>query len=298
VGRKLPDAITRNAGESDEAFDVRRASSKRRLKLFKNIYRQYFEWQSLREAGHIGDIITLDGEDFYIGDLLIGFNTLPPQQKRAFDLICLRSYTESEATKVILPLSQWSTPVQQYSDDGLRKMVAAYDAKQRGEWDPRAAVARKRPSRKKEPEVTTAVDTPEVPDDVDDETLPKFSRVDHLDWSVCSEDNASLADYINAKTGLGITGQQVKAVAFLRKPWYSSPERVEHREQVAEAKKQDQAKFAYETPEQREKRFEAARRLKSAEAARERAQKLQDEVCQLRIEAGLDPETGDPVAAK
>lgn len=287
MGRKLP--------EYDPELDGPYETSKRRLKIFKRIYQNYYHWRSLRENGDVGDVITVEGEDYYLGDLLVGFETLPLQQRRAFDLICLQGYTESAATEVILPNSKWSTPVQQYSDDGLRKMVAAYDAKQRGEWDPRVALARKRPARKKEP-LMTLVETPEVPEDVHDEVAPKFSRIAHLNWSVCSDDNQSLADYINSKTGLGITGQQVKAVAFLRGPWYQSPERVAYREDQARRKEEEKAKYAYETPEQREARFEAARRLKSVETARRLAEQRMEEVRQLRTRAGLDPETGDPVA--
>lgn len=285
MGRRLPDYDP----ESDGPYE----SSKRRLKIFKRVYQNYYLWQSLRESGDVGDIITVEGEDVYIGDLLVGFETLPLQQRRAFDLICLQGYTESAATAEILPNSKWSTPVQQYSDDGLRKMVAAYDAKQRGEWDPQEAMSRKR---KKDPVVTTPVEAPEVPEVAQEEAQPKFSRVDHLNWSTSSAENKRLADFINAKTGLGITGEQVKAVAFLRKVWYRSDAEASIRAEEAARKEQEKAKFAYETPEQREKRFEAARRLKSAEAAAERARQLQDEVRQLRIAAGLNPETGEPVA--
>lgn len=285
MGRRLPEYDP----ESDGPYET----SKRRLKIFKRIYQNYYLWQSLRVNGDVGDIITVEGEDVYLGDLLVGFETLPNQQRRAFDLICLQGYTESAATAEILPHSRWSTPVQQYSDDGLRKMVAAYDAKQRGEWDPQEAMSRKR---KKDPVVTEAVEAPEVPEDVQDETQPKLSRVDHLNWSTSSAENKRLADFINAKTGLGITGEQVKAVAFLRRVWYRSDAEFQIRADEAERKKQEKAKFAYETPEQREKRHAAARVQRTYEAAQRRAAEAFEEVRQLRIEAGLHPDTGEPVA--
>jgi hypothetical protein len=84
---------------------------------------------------------------------MVGIDSLPNRQRQAFELICLRGYTESAATAILLPNSRWSTPVQQYSDDGLKKMIAAYDARQDGTWDP-LAVRRKR--RKK-----ACKDTPE-----------------------------------------------------------------------------------------------------------------------------------------
>jgi hypothetical protein len=286
VGRRLPDYDP----ESDGPYET----SKRRLKLFKRVYQSYYQWQSLREYGEVDDVITVEGEDIYLGDLLVGQETLPTQQRRAFDLICLQGYTESAATAVILPNSKWSTPVQQYSDDGLRKMVAAYDAKQRGEWDPQEAINRRR---KKKGTLVVVTDTaPEVPETTPEETRPKFSRIDHLDWTTSSAENKRLAEFINAKTGLNITGEQVKAVAFLRKPWYRSAAEAQIREDEAKRKDDEKAKYAYETPEQREKRFAAARALKSAEAAAARAEELQREVRQLRIDAGLDPDTGEPVA--
>lgn len=67
------------------------------------------------------------GEEIYLGDLMVGIESLPPQQRRAFDLICLKAWTETDATKEILPDSKWSTPVQQYADTALARMVAAYD---------------------------------------------------------------------------------------------------------------------------------------------------------------------------
>lgn len=76
------------------------------------------------------------GEDIYVGDLLVGLDTLPKRQRQAFELICLRQYTETAARDVLLPNSHSSTPVQQYADSGLARMVSAYDAKQAGQWPP------------------------------------------------------------------------------------------------------------------------------------------------------------------
>lgn len=84
------------------------------------------------------DIVTdpKTGEDIYVGDLMVGLPYLPPQQSKAFDLICLRGFTEGAARDVMLPNSKSSTPVQQYADSGLLRMVRAYDAKQAGHWPP------------------------------------------------------------------------------------------------------------------------------------------------------------------
>jgi hypothetical protein len=192
----------------------------------------------------------------------------------------MRGYTESAATALLLPNSKWSTPVQQYSDDGLKKMILAYDAKQAGRWDP-TAVTRRRPSRKKDVQVASTIEAP----------------AHRWDWSTWSEDHESLATFINAETGLDITPAQVKAVSFLRKPWFASPEQEAERRRRSDAREAEKAKWSYETPDQRKKRFAANRALKSQERKLAEANRLLDEVKKLRSEAGLDPETGEPVAA-
>lgn len=145
MGRRLPPY------DPDKDGDYSR--SKRRTQVFKRIYQNFYHWQSLRETGEVDDVLTVDGEEIYIGDLMTGIEILPLRQRQAFELICLRGYTESAATAILLPNSRWSTPVQQYSDDGLKKMIAAYDAKQAGTWDPTTA----RRKRRKKP----CEDTPE-----------------------------------------------------------------------------------------------------------------------------------------
>ncbi|QZE10517.1 hypothetical protein SEA_SCOOBYDOOBYDOO_200 [Mycobacterium phage ScoobyDoobyDoo] len=297
MARQLPDYDP----EKDGPYDT----SKRRREIFKRVYQKMGHWRSLQEQGLMTQFIDAPeevGGVIYYGDLLVGLPVLretAPQQYRAFERICLREYTESAATAEILPDSKWSTPVQQYSDEALRKMIAAYDAVQSGTWNPEGAVKKKRrcaPPQRETPTVTVDT-TPEVPEDVQDESLPKSSRIAHLDWTVCSAENQRLADYINKIAGVGITGQQVKALAFLRKPWYRSAEEQAVRKEEAARKEAEKAKYAYETPEQREARFAAERRLKAAEAAAEKARKLQEEVRDLRIAAGLDPETGEPASA-
>lgn len=151
MGRRLP--------SYDPDKDGEYSSSKRRTQVFKRIYQNYYHWQSLRETGEVGDILAVDGEEIYIGDLMTGIETLPLRQRQAFELICLRGYTESAATAILLPHSRWSTPVQQYSDDGLKKMIAAYDAKQNGTWNPAEA----RRKRRKKP----CQDTPQQQEFVD-----------------------------------------------------------------------------------------------------------------------------------
>jgi len=110
---------------------------KRRLQWFKRTYQHLEHFQCLLETGSMpmpGIITTPEGEEIYLPDLLSGIEDLPPRQREAFTLICLQGYTETAATKVMLPNSRWSTPVQQYADTALARMVAAYDKKQQGVW--------------------------------------------------------------------------------------------------------------------------------------------------------------------
>lgn len=74
------------------------------------------------------------GEEIFILDLMAGIDSLPPRQRQAFELICLLGYTETDATRIMLPHSRWSTPIQQYADTALARMVAAYDATQAGTY--------------------------------------------------------------------------------------------------------------------------------------------------------------------
>ena len=106
MGRRLPDPIERDRDETDEEFAARMATSKRRLQIFKRLYQQYYHWKSLREAGEVEDVIAIEGDDYYLGDLMVGIDTLPRRQRQAFELICLRGYTESAATAILLPGSK------------------------------------------------------------------------------------------------------------------------------------------------------------------------------------------------
>jgi hypothetical protein len=121
VARKLPDDPT-----------------KRRLQQLKRIYQHREHFRALLESGEmeLPGIVTIPdtGEEVYLGDLMVGIDSLPPRQRQAFELICLQGYTETDATKIMLPDSKWSTPVQQYADTALARMVRAYDDYQDGTY--------------------------------------------------------------------------------------------------------------------------------------------------------------------
>lgn len=104
---------------------------KRRVQQIKRIYQHLEHFQALIEDGHMSlpGIVTIPetGEEIYLADLMVGIDSLPPRQREAFELICLQEWTETDATKKMLPDSKWSTPVQQYADTALGRMIAAYD---------------------------------------------------------------------------------------------------------------------------------------------------------------------------
>lgn len=111
---------------------------KRRQQVFKRIYQHLDHIWALAEDRGMDRVLTdpETGEDIYVGDLLVGLDSLPPQQRKAFELICLRGYTQDAARDEMLPNSSSSTPVQQYADSGLARVIDAYDAYQAGCWPP------------------------------------------------------------------------------------------------------------------------------------------------------------------
>lgn len=119
---------------------------KRRTALFKNMYGNYFHWQSLVETDGI-TVITLEGEELYFYDVMVGIITLPPRQKEAFELHVLQGLSEEAAAKE-MGFVRWSTPVQQYVQMALEKMIKAYDEYQRG-IKPRPYVGKGAPKHKK-----------------------------------------------------------------------------------------------------------------------------------------------------
>ena len=139
---------------------------KRRAQVFKRVYTHLEHWKSLMEDRGMEAVITDEatGEDIYIWDLLVGLDSLPPRQRQAFELICLRGYTETAARDILLPNSKSSTPVQQYADIGLARMVEAYDLKQQGRWPPPEEVRPKKPRksrpRKEPPMADVKIPTP------------------------------------------------------------------------------------------------------------------------------------------
>lgn len=99
---------------------------KRRLQLFQNIFQHYFEWAALVESQQLY-YLTVEGEEIYFYDLLVGLPKLPPRQRQAFELHLLQGYTEVETWRRMNFRSHYTTLVGQYSMAALKSMVRYYD---------------------------------------------------------------------------------------------------------------------------------------------------------------------------
>lgn len=137
---------------------------KRRLQIFKRLYQHLEHFSALMESGEMdfpGIVPIFDEllpvEEVYLPDMMIGLPSLPDRQRQAFELICLAGYTERACTDIMFsPESEWTTPVQQYADTALARMVVAYDEKQEGVWVPRVYQKRIRCSKTQLTNMTAA----------------------------------------------------------------------------------------------------------------------------------------------
>ena len=119
---------------------------KRRRQIFKRIYVAYYQWEALIEDQGMQPFIkTIDGEVIDFHALMTGIDILPRRQRQAFELHCLRGMTESAAARE-MGFKRWSTPVQQYTNMALYRMIKAYDQHQAGTWDPSSVKRRRKAS--------------------------------------------------------------------------------------------------------------------------------------------------------
>lgn len=98
-----------------------------KVKILKKILKNYQLWFSLVESEGLF-FITIDGEEFFIYEMLEGITLLPKRQRQAVELICLHDMKETDAAKV-MGFTKWSEPAQQYCHTGLRKLVAYHEGK-------------------------------------------------------------------------------------------------------------------------------------------------------------------------
>src|ERR1700693_5861148 len=122
--------------------------TKRRLQIAKRLYTHLDHFRALLEYGQMDlpGIVTIPEtqEEIYLNDLMVGIDSLPPRQREAFELICLQGFTETDATRIMLPGSRWSTPCQQYADSALARMVQCYDDYQETGTKPLPYIDRKK----------------------------------------------------------------------------------------------------------------------------------------------------------
>lgn len=100
-----------------------------RRKTLERILKNYATWRALYETeGEAVSVISAHGDEWHIFDVLDGLDELPPRQLEAIVLTCLEGRSELEAAK-IMGFKKWSTPVQQYRNLGLNKLLAMHDKK-------------------------------------------------------------------------------------------------------------------------------------------------------------------------
>lgn len=103
---------------------------KKKIKLLGDILRNLQQWLVFVEDEGLF-FITIEGEEYFVYDLLEGIEMLPKRQKEAIELMCLQDLKEAEVARR-MGFTKWTTPAQQYAKSGLRKLVAYHMAK--GMW--------------------------------------------------------------------------------------------------------------------------------------------------------------------
>lgn len=155
-----------------------------------------------------------------------------------------------------------------------------------------------------------ATETVEAPAEEKAEPKQRGRKPESRDWTEVKEDHVSFANYINEKTGLGITPGQVKATFLLRGEWTNTPERVAEREAAAaataeekaakaEAKRirdEEKAKYANESEEEKAARKEREKAIKAADRATKRAEELQAKADELKRQAAIETDSTEPDA--
>lgn len=102
------------------------ASNKLTWDVLERVLRHLPEWQELYEQEGIEEL-TYGGVTVNIHDILDGLGELPPRQKEAIELLCLRNMRECDAAAVMLPGSTWASPVGGYKRTGLRKLAQRFN---------------------------------------------------------------------------------------------------------------------------------------------------------------------------
>jgi hypothetical protein len=128
---------------------------------------------------------------------------------------------------------------------------------------------------------------------------PKGQPVER-DFTKHTEDNASLAEFINAdekvkEAGITVTPFQVKAILALRSDWADTPERKAEREKRKAEREAEKKQFAGMTDEEIKAEKAARRAEKSAEKMQAKVQEALDRAKAIR--EGKDLSGADLAAA-
>jgi DNA-directed RNA polymerase specialized sigma24 family protein len=102
------------------------AEYKAKRSQFARILKNFATWQSLVESAGL-HTITVKGEDYHYLDILEAFSVLPPRQREAVWLMCVEDLSEVDVAKK-MGFTTWPTPVQQYKNYGLGRMMEFMEA--------------------------------------------------------------------------------------------------------------------------------------------------------------------------
>lgn len=100
---------------------------KEKRKTFSRVLKNYAAWKSLVESEGLFSIKLRDGEELHYMDILEGFKVLPPRQRQAVWLMCVEDKSEVEVAE-IMGFQSWPTPVQQYKNIGLARLIKYQEA--------------------------------------------------------------------------------------------------------------------------------------------------------------------------
>jgi len=99
---------------------------KAKRSLFARVLKNFASWKSLVELEGL-HTITVRGEEFHYMDIEAAFDILPPRQREAVWLMCVEDLPEADVAER-MGFRTWPTPVQQYKNYGLGRMMEFLDA--------------------------------------------------------------------------------------------------------------------------------------------------------------------------
>ena len=102
---------------------------RRKMKILKEILKNYEQWKVLVEEHGVLSL-SIDGDEYHFHDILEGIERLPPRQREALWKLCIENKKEVEVARE-MGFTRWSTPVQQYRNHGLFKLVKWHEEKKK-----------------------------------------------------------------------------------------------------------------------------------------------------------------------